>query len=242
MEDLLKNHRRAVASFIITKIEEYQFHLELIINSCNKTIILFFEQKQIPREIERAVVYGFSALTNCIQSIKDAMDTATNNDFSWSRIKALKYGNFMHDARNAVTHDGNPIISAYANGRYFVPEKICRINKRGLVTIPAPKADIRTICLEFTEDFCCLLRQTLLDAHNKPAFQSMPFSIQEMTSSIIESSVTPDFVRDAFRKDLNQITEQLKFAESNPSAQALKSLDRLAAYCEESQKISSKPT
>ena len=143
----------------------------------------------------------------------------------------------MYGARNAVTHDGNPVIGAWADGRYFVPAEICRIGDRGkLITIPAPSADVRTLCLEFTEDFARLLRQTLLAAHAEPALQGMPFSIEELDNAFGESNVIPDFARELFLNNRDEVAAQIQTVEHDPAAQAVKHLDDLVAYCEGAQK------
>lgn len=237
MPDFSQQHRRWVANFVSGKIEELRFHLECIVNACDETLRLFNEQKPTPKEIHRTVVYGFSALANGVQTLKDAMQTAIGNELPWSNIKSLRHGAFMYGARNAVTHDGNPVISAWTDGRYFVPAKICRIGDRGkLITIPAPTADVRTLCLEFTEDFARLLRQTLLAAHTEPALEGMPFSIEELDNAFGESSVIPDFARKLFLNNRNEIAAQIQTVEHDPVAQAVQHLDDLVAYCEGAQK------
>lgn len=237
MHDLVKQHRRWVANFVSGKVEELRFHLGCVVNACDETLRLFKDQKPTPNEIHRAVVYGFSALANGVQTLKDAIQTATGNALPWSSIESLRHGVFMYGARNAVTHDGNPVISAWADGRYFVPAEICRIGDRGkLITIPAPTADVRTLCLEFTEDFARLLRQTLLAAHAEPALQGMPFSIEELDNAFGESNVIPDLARELFLNNRDEIAAQIQTVEHDPAAQAVKHLDDLVAYCEGAQK------
>lgn len=237
MADFLEQHRRWVANFVSGKLEELLFHLQCVVNACDETLRLFNDQKPTPNETQRAVVYGFSALANCVQTLKDAVKTSTGNELPWSSIKSLRHGAFMYEARNAVTHDGNPVISAWADGRYFVPVNICRIGDKGkLITIPAPTADVRTLCLEFSEDFGRLLRQTLLAAHTEPALEGMPFSIEELDNAFGESSVIPDFARKLFLNNRNEIAAQIQTVEHDPVAQAVQHLDDLVAYCEGAQK------
>jgi hypothetical protein len=237
MPDFSQQHRRWVANFISGKIEELRFHLGCIVNACDETFRLFNDQKPTANEISQAVVYGFSAMANGVQTLKDSMQTATGNELPWSNIKPLRHGAFMYGARNAVTHDGNPVISAWADGRYFVPAKICRIGDKGqLISIPAPSTDVRTVCLEFAEDFGRLLRQTLLDAHAQPALQGAPFSIEELDSAWGESNVIPDFARESFLKNRDEIAAKLQAVEHDPVAQAVKHLDDLIAYCDSAQK------
>lgn len=238
MSDFSQQHCRWVANYISGKIQELHFHLTNIVTACDQSLCRFEQQMPTPEEIHQSVVYGFSALSNVILTLKDAIQTATGETFPWSRIKQLRHGSFMYEARNAATHDGNPVISGWADGRYFIPATISRIGEGGrLISISAPTADVRTLCLEFTEDYSRLLRQALLAANNQPALQGTPFNIDELDSAFSDSKFIPDFARQLFLNNRDEIAARLPAAKHDPAAQAVKYIDSLIQYCKTEQKM-----
>lgn len=143
----------------------------------------------------------------------------------------------MRDARNAATHDGNPVVSAWVDGRYFVPVKISRLGDRGqVIEIPAPAEDVHTLCLEFAEDFCQLLRQTLVEAKDIAHIKGSMFSMAELDETMAELQVIPEVVKQIFAHNRQQIETSIRDVKHDPVAQAIGHLQEVISYCELMQK------
>lgn len=233
MQELAERHRRWVANHFSGKVKELHYHLAAIVAASDQSLRLFASGHEVPSTNSQAVVYGFSAFANVIQTLKDATKTVTSEQLPWSKIESLRHGAFMRDARNAATHDGNPVVSAWVDGRYFIPAKISRLGDRGQpIEIPAPAEDIRTLCLEFTEDFCQLLRKTLLEAESVAHLKGASFSMAELEEAIAESQVMPEFAKQLFASNRQEIATSLRNVEHDPVTQAICNLDEVISYCE----------
>lgn len=236
MQELSERHRRWVANYFGGKVEELHYHLAAIVAASEHSVQLFASGHEIPRANCQAVVYGFSAFANVIQTLKDATKTVTGEQLPWSTIKLLRHGSFMSDARNAATHDGNPVVSARVGGRYFVPAKITRLGDREqVIEIPAPAEDVRTLCLEFAGDFCQLLRETLLGTENVAHLRGTSFSMAELEEAIAESKVIPGLNKELFANNRQEIAASLRDVKHDPIAQAIGHLDVVIRYCELTQ-------
>lgn len=237
MQEFSEHHRRWVANHFGGKVKELHYHLAAIVAASDQSLRLFASGHEVPSANSQAVVYGFSAFANVVQTLKDATKTVTNEQLPWSKIELLRHGSFMRDARNAATHDGNPVVSAWVDGRYFVPAKIARLGDRGQpIEIPVPAEDVRTLCLEFAGDFCQLLCVTLLGAESVAHLRGASFSMAELDEAIAESEVMPEFAKQLFASNRQEIATSLCDVKHDPVAQAIGNLDEVIRYCELIQK------
>ncbi|GEM_PF-1500082 len=233
MQEISERHRRWVANHFGSKVRELQYHLQTIVAACDQSLALFASGQTVPRENNQAVVYGFSAFANVVQTLKDAVKTVTGQQLPWSKIVQLRHGAFMRDARNAATHDGNPVVSAWVDGRYFVPAKMVRLGDRGqVIEIPAPTKDIRSLSLEFVEDLCQLLRETLTGLESVEQLRGALFNMAELEETIVESNVMPEFVKELFESNRQEIATSLRKVKYDPVDQAIGYLAELIQYCE----------
>lgn len=232
MDTIRGMHRRHVANFIDGKLKELQYHLDTIISGCDNSLHLFSRGLQVPSKTNQAVVFGFSAFANVVQTLKDATKIVTGMQLPWSAIEKLRHGTFMRHARNAATHDGNPVVSAWIDGRYHVPRNIIRVDDRGEeCTIVAPTEDIRTLCLEFAEDLCLLVRETLLRTEEVASLNGASVSMAELEEAVTESQVMPEFAKRLFERHQQEIATKLSSIEHNPIDQAIDSIERVIGYC-----------
>ena len=147
-------HRLWVSGFFKSKVKEFDFCLRSVVECCDQSMDRFRKGVQGNEKTENKIVYAFSAFTNTVQSLKDAGSTFLTPKITWSDIEGLRHGAFIWLSRNAATHDGNPVISGWADGRYFVPKDIHRFDSSGkLIEIPAPNVDVAQFSLEFANDF-----------------------------------------------------------------------------------------
>ncbi len=234
MEHFSDRHRRWVATFLQGKIKELHYHLNSIVTACDKSLLLFSNRNfPIPNDNEQTVVFGFSAFSNVVQTLKDAVNTIVDDKLPWSRIEKIRHGSFMKNVRNAATHDGNPVISAWRDGRYFVPRKIVRLDQKGkIIEIPSPSTDVRTICLEFSIDYCRLLKEMLSTAQEDPNFKRPSMNIDDLEDELNASDFTPQFVKDFFAANKVKISEEIAGADHDPIKLAINSLDKTICFCE----------
>jgi hypothetical protein len=222
-----------VAHFVSGKVKEMRYHLSLIVATCDQSLRLFSGGQQVPAENSEAVAFGFSAFANTVQTLKDASHTVTGERLAWSKIEQMRHGTFMRHARNAATHDGNPVVSAWVDGRYFVPARIIRLDSDGkIVEIEAPREDVRTVCLEFTRDFCGVLREVFIRSVGAPALAGASFSMTELDEAIAESSVVPAFARQLFAENRDEIARNLATSTHDPVASAVSKLDEVVRFCD----------
>ncbi len=141
-------HRLWVSSFFKSKVKEFNFFLRSVVECCDQSMDRFHKGQQSNEQTESRIVYTFSAFSNTVQSLKDSGSTFLKPKIVWSDIEGLRHGTFIWLSRNAATHDGNPVISGWADGRYFVPKDIHRFDSSGkLIEIPAPTVDVPNFVL-----------------------------------------------------------------------------------------------
>lgn len=233
MEEFSIRHQRFVANYFAGKVKELRFQLAIVVAGCDQSLRTFTSGGAVSKDNDKAVLYGFSAFTNVIQTLKDAVKTVTNENLDWSKIERLRHGSFMRNVRNAATHDGHPVISAWADGRYFVPAKIIRIDGYGkTIEIPAPSEDVRAICLDFAKDFCQLLRDTLLAAESIEHLRGSMFNIEEVEDAFANSTIIPPFAQELFAQDREKIEAALKDIKHDPIADGAKELGEVIQYCD----------
>lgn len=232
MTSLPANRLAHISNFYGSKLDELQFFLEKIVDACDESLRLFRAGQQHTDKTGRLVTFSFSAYTNTIQTLKDAVGLLHDGVLPWSKIKTLRHGSFMYDVRNAMTHDGNPVISGWTDGRYFVPFRIVRLNReKKVVVIEPPTVDVRQFCLEFTADFSNLLSEALKAIPDDIRHQQAVFDINELDQVFKESSFIPECARQLHVEQREQILEALKNTKAPRIETAVKKADDLAAYC-----------
>ena len=224
-------HRRWVANYFKGKVEEFHHHLNAIVETCDESLRLYSEGSQQTNGLGRALIYSFSSFSNTIQTLKDSGSAFLEPKIEWSDIQSLRHGAFFHLSRNAATHDGNPIISAWADGRYYIPADIVRFDDWGkLRTIPAPTLDVRTFCLEFSSDMCIFFKLRLQSADGDADLQGSAFEIDDF-EPFIKSNVVPEFAKQLLAENIDQIRTNLASYDHDPIAPAMQQFDTLSAYC-----------
>lgn len=230
MEQELKR-RRLIATHLKGKIRELHFYLKAVVAGCDASRAELHGPHQ--REQEDAVAFGFSALANAVQSIKDTLGAILDVPFAWSKVEAARHGKFVHHIRNAMTHDGHPVVTGWVDGRFFVPGVILRLDQRGhLVTIEPPAVDVRSMCLEFTVDFCHVVRAELVEIQEDPTLQGAPFDADEAIDAILNFSHLPDYAKELITASRDVLQKHIESERFNPVADAIGVVDQLIEYCE----------
>lgn len=228
-----QRHQRWVFNYFSAKVDEFSYRLEEIVSACDTSLVCALTGQKHPEETGKIVTYGFSAFSNLVQTLKDSASFFLGAKITWEPIKALRHGQFLYMSRNAATHDGNPIISGWSNGRFYVPSDIRRLDKDGrLVVIAAPMADIRTVCLEFSADFANLLLEHLSEVERASFLQGSLYDHDEVASFIMESHIVPQFAKDLFAQNAEQIKAAASACRFSPVKDSAAKLSTLAHWCE----------
>lgn len=222
-------HRRWVSSFFKSKVKEFDFFLRSVVECCDQSMHRFRGEQQSDEQTENRIVYAFSAFSNTVQTLKDAGSTFLRPKITWTDIEGLRHGKFIWLSRNAATHDGNPVISAWTDGRYFVPNDIHRFGPAGdLIEIPAPTVDVSQFCLEFAQDFSAFLAMRLSSLG--PVEGPKP-NIAEI-EQFRHSPVVPALARQLFDEQKAEIERALAQVKIDPVGDSVASLLAIATFCE----------
>lgn len=217
-------------NFFKFKIKEFDFYLREVVECCDQSMLRFKTAQQSTEQTENKIAFAFSAFTNTIQTLKDGGSSFLPSKTTWGDISGMRHGKFMSLSRKAATHDGNPIITAWADGHYFVPADIYRLGSRGeLVKISAPTEDVRQLCLEFSRDFCDFM------VHRIQALiptDGIGISIDELEQGF-QSRVVPEFARQLFQDQKSEITKVLAKVRFDPGEGALNTLLQVIEFCDE---------
>lgn len=230
MTDTNQKHLAAIANYVSSKINEYQYHLRALVEECDST----YEQFRTlgSGRDGTKVVYSFSALGNAMQSLKDSVNSLGDDSLTWAEIGKNPYGDFMYKARNAATHDGNPIVNAWVDGRFYVSNDISRLDMRGrLIEIIRPVEDIRTVCLQFSEAYAAQLRVSLSNMLGTYTIKST-IDLENAEKFVLESAIVPQFAKDMFIAKRNDIFDSLKnMPDFDPIQKAIDNLVSVGEFC-----------
>jgi hypothetical protein len=234
MSTLPANHLARIANFYSTKLRELRYFLRIIVDNCDESLRRANTLEANTDPTAGPVTFSFSAFTNTIQTLKDMTNTLKPGALSWKKIEELRHGRFMYLVRNAMTHDGNPVIFAWADGHYFVPSKIVRADDKGNVkVIHPPTEDLRKFCLEFSFDYLNLLTETLQEIPDSEKLSMSIFDIDELDEFYENNEVVPEFAIKMFIEQRAEIEEVLKSQRVPRIENAAKLAQEIASYCDE---------
>lgn len=183
------------AHFLKHKVAEYRFRLSEVLEVSNRSLNTF--KNKLPQNDSdgKLLIYAFSAMTAQVQTIKDIVPVLLDRDIPWSEYKSVRHMEFIAGARNAITHDGNPIINLWSDGKYYVALPFVRIGARGeMIRISPPKADIAAVSLQFTNDFSAKLIEIVESAGSDPAVLE-PIYGQAFFEEAMQHPAIPEFAR-----------------------------------------------
>ena len=232
MTSIEQKHQSAVSNYIAGKVRELAFHLRAIVDACDFSYAAHLRGDPCPSDA--GIVHGFSGFTNAMQSLKDGLKQIGGEPLSWSDIAELRHGDFFGKARNAVTHDGNPIINAWVDGHYFVATNIDRLDAHGqAIAIERPREDVRTMCLAFALDFSAALGDRLEPLGGRFQIGGSPFDDEELQEIVSASEIIPEPIKQMVASRREEIRAAIVNAEPiDPVEKALRELANLVTYCE----------
>src|SRR5690348_17328065 len=114
------SRRHQFGHFLLYKIQEVRFRLSELLELCSQSRRRFAVNDPDAAGSGRVLNYHFGAFSSLVQTIKDILPVVACRAISWSDLSAIRHAEFMHSVRNAITHDGNPVINMWIEGRYYV--------------------------------------------------------------------------------------------------------------------------
>ncbi|MCU5787850.1 hypothetical protein B27N_02853 [Alcanivorax marinus] len=172
--------------------------------------------------------FHFSAFSSLVQTIKDILPVVAEQEITWSGLSNVRHIQFMHAVRNAITHDGNPVINLWADGRYYVACDFLRLDQHQRpIQVQAPIEDIETLVTQFTMDLCKHLHSAVSPLLGSQALAG-PLYGSDFFDSAINHPAIPKFAQRLYAK-----TDRLALdrGNGNPVAEVLSELDALISFC-----------
>lgn len=224
MEEKVRKSKSWVANYFCSKLGEYQHYLEQVVGYCDSSLARYGRNLPPAENEGKFLTYAYGSLTNMVQTLKDGGSVFLPTAITWGDIKNLRHGKFFYLSRNASTHDGNPIISGWKDGKYYVANDIERFDDYGkFVRIERPDEDVRLFTLEFSVDFYNLLteRLSLLGEEHE---LTQPMIGPSEIDQIMESQFIPEDERSLFSDQLDEIKKQAGQLKADPVARALEQI------------------
>lgn len=222
------SRRLQFAHFLAHTVQEVRFRFLEVSDVCQESRRRFVAQQPQAKGEGELINYRFAAFSSLVQTIKEILPIILERNVSWSSLSHIRHLQFMHSIRNAITHDGNPVINLWVDGRYYVACDFVRLGQNQKpVTVKTPTEDIHTVVLEFTADLCTYL-------HKVSSFyvgdQSLigPLYGQDFFANAINHPSIPEFAQRLYQESDHS---DLKLNPSEPLSEALEELDLLVALC-----------
>jgi len=224
-------NRKLVTNNLKFILDAHLFFLSKIVDDCLDSYKRFLAHEETIGN--RELNHNFSAYANTLQSLKDALVTSLDIQITWTDLyKNNHYCEFIKQSRNAMTHDGLPIISMWADGLFYVPMDIVRVDtKKKLETIKVPEEDILTVCLKFSCSLMKWLKELMINNEvnllNYSLYDSLPY-LQEFKPKIGMS----DEVIKLLKSSIDNIDhDELKKHTLNPTKDIYEKIKEIQKKC-----------
>lgn len=225
---LQPSRRVQFACFLLNKVRETRYRLSELLNVCQSSRRRFVAREPRAEGSGQTVNFHFSAFASIVQTIKDILPVVSDRKVAWSELSDVRHVQFMHAIRNAITHDGNPVINLWIDGRYYVACDFIRFTQNQVpVRVLAPKEDIETLVIQFTSDLCSHLKSAVYPLLGSSALTG-PMYGAEFFDEAIKHSAVPDFARRAY-SEASGSTSQVDAGD--PLVEVLSELESLAHFC-----------
>lgn len=214
--------------FLLHKMHETRFRLSEILNVCQTSRRRFAEKQPPDNDDCRMLNFHFSAFSSLVQTIKDILPTVAGQKVSWTALSNVRHMQFMHAVRNAITHDGNPVINLWVDGRYYIACDFLRLDQnQNPVLVQAPTEDIETLVTQLIMDLCTLLRSLASPLLGSQELTG-PLYGEEFFDNAINHPAIPKFAKRLYAEaDRSSLGER----NGDPVAELLNELDDLICLC-----------
>lgn len=189
------NRKALFAHFLKNKIGEYRFRLSEVLEVSDRSLNTFNTKLRKNDLDGRLLIYSFSAMSSQAMTIMEIVPVLLDRKVPLSHYKEVMHKDFFVSARNAITHDGNPIINMWADGKYFIASPFVRIGQHGeTIEVVPPKDDIATVSLEFTRDFSAKLIE-IVQSNATDTEILKPIYGREFFAKAMQHPAVPEFAR-----------------------------------------------
>ncbi len=219
----MRDFRIAVGNSLKDKLGELGFFLQQITD-----VAKVIEHKHLTHdypiniEIDK-LNYFFSAYLNAIQSLKDGVQIATAENFSWNELSPT-YGNFIFYCRNATTHDGYHLINSGKGTKNYIRGPLRRIDGHGkLIDFNPLNQDILILCCDITEEVLVSLRGFLNQEGQKIPFAEEA-DFKKSTKESLNSDFIPQEIKDIIKANQSEIEASFKGIKVNVVQQTINAI------------------
>jgi hypothetical protein len=88
------------------------------------------------------------------------------------------------------------------------------------------------MCLEFTVDFCRVVRAELVEMQQDLRLQGAPFDADEALDAMLNFRQLPDYAKEMITANRDVLQKHIESEPFNPVAGAIGAVDQLIEYCE----------
>ncbi len=211
------------AHFLDHKLGEFEHWLRELLDICENSLCQFnaemtkaqtneSQTKNYARKEDslarggRQLNYVLSALAAGAQSLKDILPIVLQTPVTWTNLARIQHMEFFRGIRNAMTHDGHPVVNTWMDGKFYVGADFERVGDRGqAIVVERPTQDIATVSIEFTVDYVREIRSFLRTVKNTQHFAE-PLYRADFYRSVAQHPAMPAFAREMVSqsKDLDQ--------------------------------------
>jgi hypothetical protein len=220
------NRRAQFTGFLGHKVRELQYALTQLVDACDQSLASVQSGVDSPDGNSLVVTYHFSSIAAQLQTIKDILPVLLNRKVTWTELSTVRHLPFIQSARNAITHDGNPVINLWVEGRYFVASAFVRQDQNGQpVSVTPPTSDVRTIALEFAQDLALNLIQ-LLEQLKSDLEVALPIFGQAFFDAGMQHPAIPAFAKELYAsatKDAAELSDAQRVDKLQAELQTLRS-------------------
>ncbi len=146
---------------------ELAFRVGELVDVSKATIAAFHQAVRQRRDVTdekfgRLMQYRFTSLIALAQTFKDMLGRAIDG-FNWDAlVDDVDHAAVVQSMRNAIVHDGYPILSLYADGRYYFGVSFRRRGQgQKMVDIEVPTRDVEAFSLEYVRSLSATLSNHL---------------------------------------------------------------------------------
>ena len=184
------------AHALLHTVRELRFRTNELLMVCTLSRERFIAFPSESQTNGRLVNFRFAAFSSLLQTFKDVLPVVAGPEFIWPSMAGVRHIAFMQSIRNAITHDGNPVINGWIEGRFYVISDFIRIGQGGRpVSVTAPVQDIGTLALEFTVDFATAIQEHVEPLVGVPSL-SEPLYGEEFFGAAINHPAVPAFAKE----------------------------------------------
>lgn len=176
----------------------------------------------------KVLQYRFTSLIALAQTFKDVLERAITL-FDWDAlVKDVEHAARVQSMRNAIVHDGYPMLSLYADGRYYFGVSVRRRGQgKKMVDIEVPAHDVEMFSLEYVRSLSVKLSNYLRQLPEDTKLKGPQFDYDWFAGAIKHPAIS------RFGATLPSREEYAKLGMNNPPPldTAADILDSVASFC-----------